>query len=77
MIYSDYKPLISIFENPNSHCSARLERWRLRLQSYDFQVRYRPGHDNSSNIGADQPPFLGVCRDVQRDVQASTGCRTN
>ena len=28
-IYSDHKPLISIFENPNSHCPARLERWRL------------------------------------------------
>ena len=25
-IYSDHKPLISIFENPNSHCPARLER---------------------------------------------------
>ena len=26
------------------------------------------GH-KSSNIGANQPPFLGVCRDGQRDVQ--------
>ena len=31
----------------------------------------------SSIIGTDQPFFLGVCRDVQRGVQASTGCRTN
>ena len=48
-IYSDHKPLVSIFENPNSNCPARLERWRLRLQSYDFQIRYRPGHDNPSD----------------------------
>ena len=49
MIYSDRQKLISIFENPNSNCPARLERWRLRLQSYDFQIRYRPGHGNSSD----------------------------
>ena len=33
--------------------------------------------DVSSIIKADQPFFLGVCRDMQRGVQASTGCRTN
>ena len=31
----------------------------------------------SSIIKADRAFFLGVCRDVQRGVQASTGCRTN
>ena len=30
---------------------------------------------SSSNIGTDRAGFLGVCRDVQRGVQASTGCR--
>ena len=38
---------------------------RLLLQIFDV----------SSNIGADQPPFLGVCRDVQRGVQGcAEGC---
>ena len=55
MIYSDHNPLISIFENPNSNCPARLERWRLRLQSYDFQIRYRPGHDNPSDYMSRHP----------------------
>lgn len=36
-----------IFENPRSKPPARLERWRLRLQSYNFQAKYRPGHDNT------------------------------
>ena len=31
----------------------------------------------SSNIGADQPLFLGLRRDAQRGAQASTGGRTN
>jgi hypothetical protein len=54
-IYTDHKPLVSIFQNPNSHCPARLERWRLRLQSYDFQIHYRPGHDNPSDYMSRHP----------------------
>ena len=31
----------------------------------------------SSIVGGFRPRFLRVCRDVQRGVQAFTGCRTN
>ena len=55
MIYSDHKPSVSIFENPNSNCPARLERWRLRLQSYDLQIGYRPEHDNPSDYMSRHP----------------------
>ncbi|CAB3990014.1 Hypothetical predicted protein [Paramuricea clavata] len=41
--------------NPNSHCPARLERWRLRLQSYNFQIHYCPGHDNPSDYISRHP----------------------
>jgi hypothetical protein len=54
-IYTDHKPLVSIFQNPNSHCPARLERCRLRLQSYDFQIHYRPGYDNPSDYMSRHP----------------------
>jgi hypothetical protein len=54
-IYTDHKPLVLIFHNPNSHCPARLERWRLRLQSYDFQIHYRLGHDNPSDYMSRHP----------------------
>ena len=42
---TDHKPLECIYKN-TSKPSARIERWVLRLQSYSFQVVYRPGKTN-------------------------------
>nr|XP_058962028.1 uncharacterized protein K02A2.6-like [Pocillopora verrucosa] len=42
---TDHKPLECIYKN-TSKPSARIERWVLRLQSYNFQVVYRPGKTN-------------------------------
>lgn len=41
-LITDHKPLEVIF-SPKSKPCARIERWVLRLQSYDFNVKYRPG----------------------------------
>ena len=38
-----YKALEIIFRNPRSKPPARIERWLLRLQQYDFTVTYRSG----------------------------------
>lgn len=37
---TDHKPLEIIFNNPRSKPPARIERWCLRLQPYDFKVEY-------------------------------------
>ena len=41
----DHKPLESL-NNCNKRASARIERWIMLLQSYDFQVMHKPGKEN-------------------------------
>lgn len=44
-LITDHKALETIFA-PKSKPCARIERWVLRLQSYKFNVIYRPGKNN-------------------------------
>ena len=47
---TDHRPLEHIYAAKPTNTSkpqpARIERWRLRLQEYDFKVVYRPGKTN-------------------------------
>ncbi|XP_049886595.1 uncharacterized protein K02A2.6-like [Pectinophora gossypiella] len=54
-LVTDHKPLEIIF-GPKSKPCARIERWMLRLQSYKFQVIYRPGKSNIAD------PFSRLCK---------------
>ncbi|KAL5018211.1 hypothetical protein ScPMuIL_003933 [Solemya velum] len=51
----DHKPLEVIFNNPKSKPPARIERWRLRLQPYDFTVKYAPGKTNPADFMSRHP----------------------
>lgn len=42
---TDHKPLQMIF-TPTSRSCARIERWVLRLQSFDYVIKYRKGAEN-------------------------------
>ena len=42
-VVTDHKPLVSIYNNPQSNPPAWIERGTLRLQRYDMTVVYRPG----------------------------------
>lgn len=44
-LVTDHKPLEVIFGRRSKPC-ARIERWVLRLQSYNFRVLYKPGKTN-------------------------------
>lgn len=44
-LVTDHKPLEVIFGKRSKPC-ARIERWVLRLQTYNFKVIYKPGKTN-------------------------------
>ena len=48
-LVTDCKPLQFIFENRKSKTSARMERWNMLLQEYDFSVRHIKGEKNPSD----------------------------
>ena len=52
---TDHKPLVHIFNNPKVKPPARLERWNLRLQPYNFSVRYEPGKMNPADYISRHP----------------------
>ena len=59
---TDHKPLEVIYGNASSKPSARIERWVLRLQPYNFSVVYKPGKDNSADFLSRHPTFESVSK---------------
>ncbi|CAB4046129.1 Retrovirus-related Pol poly from transposon, partial [Paramuricea clavata] len=46
---TDHKALESIFNNPRSRPPARIDRWMMRLQPFNFKVIYRKGSLNEAD----------------------------
>ena len=63
-LITDHTSLVHIYSNARSKPTPRLERWSLRLQTYDFQILYEPG---ASNI-ADLMSRLPVSSDLQEVI---------
>ena len=49
-LYTDCKPVQMIFSNARSKPPARIERWNLRLQGYNFRIVYTKGNQNPSDF---------------------------
>ena len=43
LVINDHQPLRSIFQKPLNKSPPRIQRFRLRLQKYDFDFQYVPG----------------------------------
>ena len=48
-VVTDHKPVLSIFNSPTSQASARIENWRLKLQSFNFEVLCSRGDLNPAD----------------------------
>jgi hypothetical protein len=59
-LYTDCKPIEMILSNPKSKPAARIERWNLRIQDFDFNVVYTSGANNASDFLSRHP----ISRDV-------------
>ena len=44
-VHTDHQPLETIFKNPLSKAPRRLQRMMLKLQRYQFSVRYKKGRN--------------------------------
>ena len=55
-IIIDHKPLERIFSSPSARSNARLERFALKLQPYDFTITYSPGKTNPADYLSRHPP---------------------
>ena len=48
-VVTDHKPLVTLFNNPSSQPTARIERWLMNLLRYTFTVIYQPGQTNPAD----------------------------
>ena len=54
-VITDHKALEAIFNNPRSKPPARIERWMMRLQPYNFRVIYKKGVNNEADYLSRHP----------------------
>ena len=54
-LYTDCKPVKLIFNNKRSQPPARIERWNLHLQEYNFTTVYTKGIENPSDFLSRHP----------------------
>ena len=69
-IYTDHKPLISLF---GEHAklptlvAARLKRWALTLSAYNYKIEYRTGANNGNADALSRKPLVQT-RDAKKHV---------
>ena len=72
-LVTDHKPLQLILNNPSSKPPARIERWSLRLQPYNFSVVYRSGITNPADYMSRHPANPScACDDVEEYINLIT-----
>ena len=57
-VHTDHKPLVFIFNKPKSENPYRVERMRLKLQGFNFEVKYVKGSQNPIDYLSRKPREL-------------------
>ena len=52
----DHKPLLPLFNKVSRPKQARVDRHRMKLAAFDFEVAYELGNTNTCNYGSRHPP---------------------
>ena len=60
-VITDQQPLLHNFNSSTSQASARIDNWRLKLQSFEFEVLYSRGDLNPADY-------------ISRHLQAAMQC---
>jgi hypothetical protein len=58
-LITDNRAVFLIFRNPLSKPPARILRWDLRLRSFNFEVKHRPGIGNIADFLSRHPMNIG------------------
>ena len=45
VVESDHKPLVGLIDKPIASCTPRIQRLRMQLQRFDFNLTYKPGKE--------------------------------
>lgn len=54
-VHTDHKPLLSIFGNPKAQLPLRIERWVMRVQTYDMDIVHQTGANNPADYLSRHP----------------------
>ena len=70
-LLTDCKPIQMILNNPISKPPARIERWNLRIQDFDFDIQYIKGPHNPSDFLSRHPIVAKALPDTEFEDTAT------
>ena len=68
-VITDHKPLVMILNKPLASASPRLQRLMIKLQGYNFTIKYRPGKENDLSDGLSRLPNNTSNETIQLDLR--------
>ncbi|GFN99204.1 Gag-Pol protein [Plakobranchus ocellatus] len=66
-VTTDHKPLLGMIGS-SKPCSARRDRWRLRIMPYEFKLTYRSGRDEANLADYLISPSIHTTKEGQREL---------